>query len=327
MELVTTQVDGLEALELQDDRCRVLILPEVGAKMASLVCRDTGRDVMWRNPDRPYRRPDYGDAFEDHDISGFDDCFPNIGPGPYPDYPWQGIPLPDHGELWTIPWSWEFVDEQLHLWTYGVRFPYRIDKWVSSEGRGLLLRYRATNLAPYEFKCLFSAHPLFGVRPNVRVLLPEGVKVRVDWSRDFRLGPLCTEHTWPVTIDSQGDEVDLSVIGSGRQGFADKFYTTRLVEGWCALHDPESGDFVAFSFSPEEVPFVGVWINQGGWPLEGTASFNAALEPCTGYPDRLDIAAVRNEVGSVPAKGTLEWSLKLLAGRTSDVVPILRRLS
>jgi hypothetical protein len=128
-----------------------------------------------------------------------------------------------------------------------------------------------------------------------------------------------------LTTDASGEAVDLSVIASGVLGFADKLYTTRLPEGWCALYDPESGDFVAFTFSPEQVPYVGVWINQGGWPLEGEPSFNVALEPCMGYPDRLDIAVLRDEVTAVPAKGTLSWRLKLRAGRTDDVLSVVRQ--
>jgi galactose mutarotase-like enzyme len=327
MELEQTKIDGLTGLVLEDDLYQILILPDVGAKMASLVNKTTSREFLWRNPDRPYRRPDYAGLYEEYDISGFDECFPNIGAGVHPVYPWQGVPLPDHGELWTIPWDWEFSGGGLHLWVYGVRCPYRFDKWVSRKGEALLLEYRVTNLAPYPFPCLWSAHPLFAVSPGSRILLPEGVRVRTDWSKENRLGPICTEHPWPMTTDTAGQRVDLSFVTSGQLGFADKLYSTRLTEGWCALHDPATGDFVSFAFSTDEVPYVGVWINQGGWPLVGGKCFNVALEPCTGYPDRLDIAVLRNEFQSVPPRGTLEWSLRLSAGQADDVVAAARQMT
>jgi hypothetical protein len=327
MQLQKQKIDGLEGVVLESDIYRMLFLPEVGAKMASLIWKETGDEYMSQNPDRPYRRPNYGDAFEDFDISGFDECFPNIASGPYPDFPWQGIPLPDHGEIWTIPWNWEVSDGELHLWCHGVRFAYRFDKWVSCVDQDIHLNYQVTNHAPYALKCAWSAHPLFVAKPNMRVLLPDGTRVRVDWSKGFRLGPLCTEHAWPKTVDSNGDEVDLSTIMSGEVGFADKLYTTKLKEGWCALHDPQAGNFVAFGFSPHQIPYVGVWLNQGGWPLEGKPSFNMALEPCMGYPDRLDIAALRNELCEIPAAGTLKWRLKLRAGRTDDIMAVIRVLA
>jgi galactose mutarotase-like enzyme len=325
VELTKTHIDGLEGLVLEDDLYKLLILPQLGSKMASLVCKETGREVMWLNPDRPYRQPNYGDMYENYDVSGFDECFPGIAEGPYPQHPWKGITVPDHGELWTIPWDWEFSNGALHLWCSGLRFPYRFDKWLSRSGQSIHIRYRVTNPAPYEFKCFWAAHPIFAVRPNMRILLPDGIRVRVDWSKNSRLGPLCTEHPWPITTDASGEQADLSTILSDQAGFADKVYTTQLPEGWCALHDPENGDFVSFSFSPDEIPYVGVWINQGGWPLEGKACFNVALEPCTGYPDRLDIAVIRNECTSIPAGETLEWSVNLQAGRSDDVLSVLQQ--
>ncbi|NLF02554.1 MAG: hypothetical protein GX601_16425 [Anaerolineales bacterium] len=326
MRLISTTVDGLERLQLDDATYHVLILPEVGAKIASLVCKETGEELLFRNPDRPFRRPDYGGAFDAYDYSGFDDCFPNIAAGPYPGYPWDGIPLPDHGELWTLPWNWEFTDGELHLWAHGVRLPYRFDRWLASRGDTLELRYQVTNLAPFDIRALYAAHCLFAVQPDTRILLPDGVRVRVDWSKDSRLGTVCDAHAWPTTQDTHGNPVDLSLIRSGELGTADKVYTTRLDEGWCALHHPATGRYMAFTFSPAELPYVGVWINQGGWPLQGQPCFHAALEPCTGFPDRLDIAVPRNEAGTVPARGSCSWRLRLWAGRSTDAASLVSQL-
>jgi hypothetical protein len=319
MNLTRTTIDALEGLLLEDERYRVLIMPEVGAKIASLVLKETGEEVMFRNPDRAFRKPDYAGAFDAYDYSGFDDCFPNIAAGPYPGYPWDGIPLPDHGELWTIPWQWEFAAGKLHLWTHGVRLPYRFDRWVSGDTTAVELNYQVTNLAPYAMHFLYSAHCLFAVRPDTRILLPGRFDVRIDWSKDFRLGALCDSHPWPVTNDRDGHSVDLSHIGSGDLGFADKFYTTRLDEGWCAFHHADSGYFTAFTFAPDDTPYVGVWVNEGGWPLDGKPCFHAALEPCTGFPDRLDIAVPRNEASLVPPESSRQWRLRLLAGHAPHV--------
>lgn len=327
MELTQTQIDSCIGLVLEDDLYRLLILPQVGGKMASLVYRPTGVEFIWRNPDRPFRPPQYGAPFGAYDISGFDECFPNIAEGPYPDDPWKGTPLADHGEMWCTPWEWEWSAGRLHLWNYGVRLPYRLDKWLSRAGRSVQLDYQLTNLSPFRFRYIWSAHPLFAARPGMRILLPEGIKVRVDSSIAGRLGPLCTEHPWPHTRDTAGRAVDLSRVQSGAEGWGDKLYTTRLSQGYCALWHPPSGDFVGFTFAPEQVPYVGVWINQGGWPAEDKPCFNVALEPCLGYPDRLDIAALREEIASVAAKGTQQWRVKLQAGRATEVLAALDPLA
>ena len=91
---------------------------------------------------------------------------------------------------------------------------------------------------------------------------------------------------------------------------ADKVYTERLPAnteaGWCALHDPASDDHLALRFDPRRVPYIGLWLNMDGWPLaprdgEGPC-YNAALEPCTGFPDRLDHAVARDEAATLAAQ-------------------------
>jgi hypothetical protein len=316
----------------------VALLPEVGGKMISLRA-PTGREWLWQTPRRPYRRPEYGGAFDAYDISGFDECFPGIAESPYPNGPWQGVTVPDHGELWTLPWDCTIEGDALVLAVHGVRFPYRFSKRLSlhvvdggaaepaaarpSAGDGpvafVQLEYRLENLSPFAIRYLWSAHPLFAALPGMRVLLPKDVKVRVDWSKDARLGTLGTEHTWPRTQTSGGAAVTLDTLPKQDAGTADKLYTTRLPTNvaatWCALHDPDSGEYVAFRLDPRQVPYIGVWLNCGGWPLAGEPCFNVALEPCTGFPDRLDSAVLRDEAATLAGSSEARWELRLEVGR------------
>jgi hypothetical protein len=164
----------------------------------------------------------------------------------------------------------------------------------------------------------------------MRIYLPEGVKVRVDWSKDGRLGDLLTEHDWPLTHDCIGNAVDLSLILSEEVRLVDKLYTTRLPQGWCALHEPTSGMYLAFVFSPEKIPYVGLSINMGGWPVDKSGQapgyYNLGLEPCNGYPDRLDYAIARGVCQVLPADSRAEWDLLFKVGQTSDISQTLATL-
>ncbi len=182
------------------------------------------------------------------------------------------------------------------------------------------IKYRLSNLSPFDLKYLWSAHPLFSITPDTRIYLPDNIKVRTDWSKHRRPGPLLTEHNWPETIDNQGKEVDLRSVGTAFSDKADKFFTTKLQEGWAALYDEKTEEYVGFSFSPNEVPYLGVWVNQGGWPFQGTLSLNAAIEPCTGCPDRLDIAIQREEYAILRGCSTKDWAITFKAGRTNDIL-------
>ncbi|MGH2367554.1 MAG: hypothetical protein ACRDI2_05090 [Chloroflexota bacterium] len=309
-----TRVDGLRALALEGEAVRLVVVPEVGAKIVSCLDRRTGHEYLWRNPWVPIVRPDYAGPFERYDISGWDECFPGIGQCAYPDGPWQGTVVPDHGEVWTLPWHATLETDGLRLWTHGVRFPYTLEKRLTPTGDGFAMRYRVHNPTPYPFKCFWSAHPLFVATPRTRVLFPDGVRVRLEVSRSGRLGPLLTEHAWPRTVDRYGRQVDLAVIGPEGQGEADKLYTTPLPAGWAALHDGASDQWLAFTFDPAQVPLVGLWSNRSGWPTDRPC-YNLALEPCSGCPDRLDIAVLRGEYQTVPPEGDLNWDLDVHLGR------------
>lgn len=315
----------LEAVLIQGDDLEVTVIPALGGKISSIRWR--GRELLARNPQKPFQAARYAAPYADYDASGFDECLPTIGPCLYPEEPWKGAELPDHGEVWSLPWTCEEENGGLSLRVQGIQIPYGFEKSIRLLQPGALhIRYALTNPTPFPVRYLWSAHPLFAPQPGMRIYLPEGVRVRVDWSKDGRLGDLLSEHDWPITTDSQGCPVDLSLILGRETARVDKLYTTRLSQGWCAVHDPASKLYLAFLFSPEKVPYVGLSINLGGWPVDPSGRqpgyYNLGLEPCNGYPDRLDIAIERGDCPTLAPRSRSEWEVQFKVGETED----LRRL-
>jgi hypothetical protein len=322
MDVRPCRVDQFSATMLSDDDLTVVVVPELGGKLCSIVWQ--GREMLARNPLRPAR---YAAPYADFDASGFDECLPAIGPSPYPEEPWQGIAIPDHGEVWSLPWSHQVEADRLRLRVHGVRFPYTFEKSVELRPPGAIrLRYALTNHAPFPFRFLWSAHPLLAPRSGMRIHLPAETRVRVDWSKNDRLGGPLAEHPWPLTRDRNGQEVDLGLILGPETEQVDKLYTTRLRDGWCALHDPVDGFYVAMLFQPERVPYVGLSINLGGWPLDRPPYYNVGLEPCNGYPDRLDLAVAQGDCAVAAPGERREWQFDLHIGRGGDVTAEIERL-
>jgi hypothetical protein len=322
VDICSCRIDQLDVVALSTGGLSVSVVPELGGKVCSIVW--CGREVLARNPLRPaaYDRP-----YAEFDASGFDECLPTIGACPYPEGPWQGVSVPDHGEVWSLPWSYGVEDARLRLSVHGVRFPYTFEKSIELRSPDAIhIEYALTNLCPFPFKFLWSAHPLLAPRPGMRIHLPAETRVRVDWSKDGRLGDLLAEHPWPLTHDRGGQAVDLGLVGGPESGYVDKLYTTKLSEGWCAVHDPTDGFFVLMRFPVERVPYVGLSINQGGWPVDRPAYYNLGLEPCNGYPDRLDDAFASGECAEAAPGERLEWSLDVCFGQAGDFSSVLPRL-
>src|SRR5438128_9495905 len=106
---------------LENDELRVEVLPERGAMVASLVERATGREWLDQPPTGPERSARLGDVYGGAEACGWDECFPTVNPVAYPEPPWQGAPLADHGELWSRPWSWERTDDTVVTRIEGAR--------------------------------------------------------------------------------------------------------------------------------------------------------------------------------------------------------------
>ena len=321
--LQTTSVEGLVCLVVETPTLKLAVLPDVGAKVISLVHQASGHEFLWRHPGRALQRPAYGAPYDHYDLSGWDECFPTIGPVVYPADPWQGVAVPDHGELWALPWSWEFTGDRLHMWVNSVRFAYTFHRTFDFTQAGTVaITYQVTNPTPFGLQALWSMHPFLNVTPTSRVLLPEGVRVRIEISQNERIGSFLNERPWPLVVDRTGNTVDLSLMGPPGQPYVEKLFSTPLPAGWSALYDEADEHFLAFTFDPASVPFMGVCQLRGGWP-EDVPSYSTILEPCNGWPDRLDLAMSRGASVEIPANGERTWQVTLHVGQGKGALDAL----
>jgi galactose mutarotase-like enzyme len=309
--IVLERQDQFQKIVIENESLRAVILPELGGKIASLISLSSGREFFLQHPDRPYRRARHGDPFIDSDISGFDECLPTVSACPYPEPPFAGMTMPDHGEVWSLPWKHEIGPETVTLEVAGVCLPYRLRRTTRLSGSAVELDYEITNTSDQAFKYLWSAHPLLTIEPGAEIVLPSGIsELLVDYSagKRFMVGQTVA---WPAALTAGGEPAQLNTITGPQQKTADKFFTSRMSEGYCGMRIPSVNQAIFFRFNPQEVPYLGVWICQGGFPAEGPPEFTIALEPCNGRPDSLVTAIANRECPELPAGGTHRWHLQI----------------
>ena len=318
MRIQRSRYRGVESIVMESDALRAVLLPDIGGKMASLLDKETGREYLWQEKTNRLRTPEYDTPFEEWAMFGFDEMFPTISECHYEKKPWQGIKLPDHGEVWSLAWDYEIHEDLLHMWVYGVRLPYRLDKWIRfTDSRVIRTDYKAANPSNFGFQFIWAAHPLFNVERGARIKLPQSVKriINTDGGRE-RLGGYGEVHAWPKTATLTGEEYEIDRIYPNVGMNYEKYYVLdALDEGWAAVYNPETKDAVALSFPLEKVPYLGLWVNEGGYH----GQYNVALEPCTGAFDRVDIASKCDRISVLPAKGVHTWHLGLTAGQVEAV--------
>ena len=79
---------------LENDCLRVLIAPEIGGRVVSLIDRETGREFLWRNPALQLGRSPPGTSYDPNFYGGIDELLPCALPETI-----YGVVCPDHSEL------------------------------------------------------------------------------------------------------------------------------------------------------------------------------------------------------------------------------------
>ena len=280
-------VSGFPAVALRSEQLEVIVIPALAGKLTNLR-RLRGREWLWRNDQIPLARPASGASYvETADSGGWDECFPTVGPCSMPGAP--EILLPDHGELWTLPWEsrvYDFAGGTAFTGTArGKILPYDFHREVilDQEEPAVRFHYRLRHLGETRFPWIWSAHPLFNVQPGTTITLPSVHQVRVDAAQGRK--------------ETKGDAIPWPPDGGASFEFSEsppwamKLFADIGPSGRAILTDPRLGEQLEFVVPSESVPQLGIWINCGGWAPEGKRPYyNLALEPCIGAPDRLDEA-------------------------------------
>ena len=305
-----SQYKDQEAVTIESDTILAQFLPSIGSKMCSLIYKPLGFELLLQKPGREYLLQPYDGDYIAGECSGCDEMFPTMEECHYESYPWKGTRIPDHGEVWSIPWDHCVENERLHFATYGVRFPYKLEKLAYfSHDAVLRIDYRLTNLSSFDFDFMWAAHTMLNLEEEAELVLPPGVRsVVATLSLSGSLGKYGDESRWPISRLPDGTERDLRRIRSKKTKNADKYFVKgRMPEGWCALKYHQSNLTLALSFPVDRVPYLGILPDEGGWD----DLYSVFIEPATSSFDRLDVAKLHNEISTVRAKSTYDWHLTM----------------
>jgi hypothetical protein len=287
-------------LLIESSALQVYISPEVGGKITQIVDRRSGEAILVP-PSKPYATIPAGACWLDYDLSGMDDCFPNIAPGPYPGRGRTGTPLPDHGEWVYGAWKVEAATgEATRLQRTSTTLPYSARKTVRLiRDDSIQIDYEVENIGDVALTYLWAAHPLILVKDRYRLTLPKGTTRARTLTRSLPF-------EWPAF-----DGVDLSFqwIPAGQSL---KLFLLDLTEGWCEL--ALAFCTLRFEFDLVTTPRLGIWLNNFGFPPHPQKAFRCiAIEPCTSASDRLDDDAA-DTYPTIFAGDIAAWTITLKVG-------------
>jgi galactose mutarotase-like enzyme len=295
---------NFEALALESEALRVVIVPDLGAKIVSLYDKMHGREWLVP-PIRPVKQTVYGSVFVDQDMSGWDEMMPTITA-----CEWEGVHLPDHGEVWSSPWKLETREGGLTLSVDGPSFPYHFVRSATLIAPDTLeLRYSLTNTGQKELPFMWTAHPQFAANVDTRIVFPPEVTQVVNVIEDDpvlgKTGDLCT---WPEANSITGQVWKLDRVRSVENHTCRKIYTLpQQPVSSAALVDEHLGCQLRLEWSSEFAPYLGLWIDEG---MFNTAPV-AALEPSNGYYDSLERAVQNQMIPWLKPGQEVTWAMQV----------------
>lgn len=306
-----TLYKGLQSHVLENKQLQLTFLPKYGCKLASLVSKKTGREFLFQSSEKRLKIPAYGASFSDYDSSGFDEVFPSIDACPYPNGPFEGTRIPDHGEVWTLPWTSAFAPngKSVKSFVQSQKLPYTLSRTITLKENEVIFEYCAENTAAIDFEFIWTPHCLLACTEHTQLLIPSNLTevMSVEHSTQH-LGPWGTHHTYPLTTDVHGHVIDLSRTEPVSAKNCEKFYFTKPnLAGWCGIEHTDTHEQLIYTYPADKVPYLGVWKTQGGY----RGDYNIALEPCTGIYDDLYAAHKIRRAAVIPPKGKYEWIFKM----------------
>lgn len=305
--------EGFDSVRISNSCVSVRLVPDLGCKVVEITDLRSDYEWLWRDLSRPYKRRKFSDRYDDHDISGFDECFPNIGISQNPED--SHSQLPDHGELWCQPWSVTINKGVIHAVAESKLFDYSFHRRIQLVDENIFFEYEIQNRSPRQLEGFWTAHPLFQAQENMHIEISGNPSMTKEFGFGGRVGHDGMDgyaghldvYTWPLTLGADGRISDLSVI-SLQNPVTDKVVLQSPSDGLVSLSNKATGQRLFIKFDPAQLPFLGICFNLGAYPKTGTQGMWLAIEPSQGATDRLDEAKKLGLKALEPGK-TRTWSM------------------
>lgn len=316
--------NGLQEIRLQNRHMRVSVLPDAGGKISELVDRHSGRNWLWHNPHIPFGCAVYdADYGRDLDSGGWDEVLLSMKPAELRFAGGASCRIPDHGDVVGQKWMVIGVstnpegDAVCDMTVSGraLNYEFRRRLKLGCDSRRLEIHYSLTNNESFNCPWYWSVHALLVGQHDLQIELPEERRFRVDHTVNPGNGSADEEHAWPYFPLPGGEWLDLSRCfdaDTAPQEFAGKIFVRSPDSGKIDVIATDSAARLTVRYDPRDLPWLGLWINNGGWSGCGSEPYlNLGLEPTTAAFDCVARAIDDESIAWLQPGQTRNWHLSV----------------
>jgi hypothetical protein len=295
----------MSQLHISNERIALSIAPEFGARLTTLI--DRGTDRNWLVDGALVGERSDEAVFGGDQARGWDECFPTVAPCADRTH---GRQLRDHGDLWGRPWTCSVSGDAVQACYEGAG--YRFVRDLKLTGDTMELVYQVTNCGSQPIPYLWSQHCLLATGLGDRIDL-EGIgPMTVSVGRSVG-APLTTgQFEWPDLLPGTSN---LRPVLDATANFFMKAYAP--VCGQTKASVTGSDGSINFSWANADIPFLGLWLDYGGWPEECPVH-QIAIEPTTAAADDLAGALRNNQAQWLDRRETRRWTVEITLSSDSN---------
>ena len=181
--------------------------------------------------------------------------------------------------------------------------------------RRLEIDYSLTNQEAFAWPWYWSVHALLTGRHDLQIELPAQQHFRIDHTANKSNGSAGDDHAWPDFPMQDGDSFDLSRcfdLDAAPGEFASKIFVQSPDSGLVSVTAADANESLALRYDPGELPWLGLWINNGGWSgCDSEPYLNLGLEPTTAAFDCVSRAIDDDSIPWLQAGATRTWSISV----------------
>jgi galactose mutarotase-like enzyme len=301
-----------QGITLNGADLQVIVLPDRGAEITSIVDRRTGIDLLFRPPwtgdvDIPADEPrNTRTDWHAHYRGGWNLLLPNAGDEREVD----GVLWPFHGEASRVAWSVDASRDAVGtvaLDTSLTLVPLDLRRTLAIDGSRLTVTTDASNVGREPVEVYWQEHPAYGaplIGPAARIETGARTFLADQSAPGDDLTP-GSAHPWPTARTRSGDALDLRELPGAGQSRAMLGTLTDFDRPYATIVNPDVDLGMSFEWDPGVHPHAWFWQElaaSDAFPWYRRA-YVMAIEPSTTIPGSGTVDGHARGVGLTLAPG------------------------
>lgn len=304
------QLGGKSMLILENEKIRIMVLPDNGCDIADINYKPTDISFLWRTrqglsslciPDTALT-----DRFNQTYHGGWFEAFPNVGLA----CNYKGIGFEPYDEVKYLGWDYQIVkdDPEELIIIFSVKTlktPFTLEKKITLQAGSacFLLEERITNTGTEPVPYQWGHHPLLG-HPFLSgdcIIDFSGADIDTFYEFENARVKQGVQGTWPL-MNGKNKKVDLTRFPEKGADINDLFWLSKLKSNWLAVRNVQQNIGIGFAWDLNMFDYCLLWMNANGdkgFPHYGEA-YTLCIMPSTSGIHTIEAEAA---AGTIPVLG------------------------